>query len=43
MNKGCENMNKKAFVLMETIVVIVVISVALLTIFASYNKTYNNR
>ena len=31
-------MNKKAFVLMETIVVIVVISVALLTIFASYNK-----
>ncbi len=31
-------MNKKAFVLMETIVVIVVISVALLTVFASYNK-----
>ena len=31
-------MNKKAFVLMETIVVIVVISVALLTIFTSYNK-----
>lgn len=31
-------MNKKAFVLMETIVVIVVISVALLTIFKSYNK-----
>ena len=31
-------MNKKAFVLMETIVVIVVISVALLTIFASYSK-----
>jgi len=31
-------MNKKGFVLMETIVVIVVISVALLTIFSSYNK-----
>lgn len=31
-------MNKKGFVLMETIVVIVVISVALLTIFASYSK-----
>ena len=31
-------MNKKAFVLMETIVVIVVISIALLTIFKSYNK-----
>lgn len=31
-------MNKKAFVLMETIVVIVVISIALLTIFRSYNK-----
>ena len=31
-------MNKKAFVLMETIVVIVVISIALLTIFASYSK-----
>ena len=30
--------NKKAFVLMEAIVVIVVISVALLTLFASYNK-----
>ena len=29
---------KKGFVLMETIVVIVVISVALLTIFSSYNK-----
>lgn len=31
-------MNKKGFVLMETIVVIVVVSVALLTIFSSYNK-----
>lgn len=31
-------MNNKGFVLMETIVVIVVISVALLTIFTSYNK-----
>lgn len=31
-------MNKKGFVLMETIVVIVVISVALLTLFSSYNK-----
>jgi len=31
-------MNKKAFVLMETIVVIVVVSIALLTIFKSYNK-----
>ena len=31
-------MDKKGFVLMETIVVIVVISVALLTIFSSYNK-----
>lgn len=31
-------MNKNGFVLMETIVVIVVISVALLTIFTSYNK-----
>lgn len=31
-------MSKKGFVLMETIVVIVVISVALLTIFTSYNK-----
>ena len=31
-------MNKKAFVLMETIVVILVISIALLTIFASYSK-----
>lgn len=31
-------MQKKGFVLMETIVVIVVISVALLTIFSSYNK-----
>ena len=33
-----EIMNKKGFVLMETIVVIVVVSVALLTIFSSYNK-----
>ena len=31
-------MKNKGFVLMETIVVIVVISVALLTIFSSYNK-----
>ncbi len=31
-------MNKKGFVLMETIVVIVVVSVALLTIFSSYYK-----
>lgn len=31
-------MNNKGFVLMETIVVIVVVSVALLTIFSSYNK-----
>ena len=31
-------MNKKGFVLMETIVVIVVVSVELLTIFSSYNK-----
>ena len=31
-------MKNKGFVLMETIIVIVVISVALLTIFASYNK-----
>lgn len=31
-------MNKKGFVLMETIIVIVVISVALLTLFSSYNK-----
>lgn len=31
-------MSKKGFVLMETIVVIVVISVALLTLFSSYNK-----
>ena len=31
-------MNKKGFVLMETIVVIVIISVALLAIFSSYNK-----
>ena len=31
-------MNKKGFVLMETIIVIVVVSVGLLTIFSSYNK-----
>ena len=31
-------MKRNGFVLMETIIVIVVISVALLTIFASYNK-----
>ena len=31
-------MKNKGFVLMETIVVIVVISVALVTVFASYNK-----
>ena len=31
-------MNKKGFVLMETILVIVIISVSLLTLFSSYNK-----
>lgn len=34
-------MNKKGFVLMETIVVIVVVSVAMLTLFSSYNKILN--
>ena len=35
-------MNKKGFVLMETIIVIVVVSVGLLTIFSSYNKILSN-
>ena len=34
--------NKKGFVLIETIVVIVVVSVSLLTLFTSYNKILNN-